>query len=112
MNKNAQREKLEVSVYEVVGSPFCVAASDGDRVYERLATAINEGVKIVISFRNVSTLTTAFLNTAIGRLYGDFHAQKIQQCLTARDITNGDLALLKQVVDTAKKYYNQRESDA
>ncbi len=34
-------EDIQVSMFEVVGGPLCVASSDGQKVYNRLAAAID-----------------------------------------------------------------------
>jgi len=99
-------EPLVISLYEVVGSPLCVASGDGQKVYNRLETVLKEGRNVVLSFRNVTTLTSAFLNAAIGQLYGAFPDQQIRSLLSVQDIEKDDLALLKRVVETAKKYFS------
>lgn len=103
------QKDVTISIFEVVGSPLCVAAGDGQRVYERLAVAIKEGRRVTLSFHNVSTLTSAFLNAAVGQLYGDFSEEKIRSSLTVQDMAPDDLALLKRVVDTAKAYFKDPE---
>ena len=50
-------------------------------------------------------LTSAFLNTSIGKVYGEFDEDKIKSSLTVSDISDEDKLLLKRVVDTAKVYY-------
>lgn len=97
--------ELRISIFEITGSPLCVAASDGQKVYERLATALKEKRKVALSFHNVTMLTSAFLNTAIGQLYGTFHEKEIRSLLNVIDIESDDLDLLKRVVDTAKQYF-------
>lgn len=98
-------KKVKISIFEVVGSPLCVASSDGHKVYNRLASALQANNAVTLSFRNVTHLTTAFLNVAIGQLYGKFEEQTMQQLLEVEDIENDDLERLKQVVDTAKQYF-------
>jgi hypothetical protein len=51
-------------------------------------------------------LTSAFLNAAIGQLYGEFDEKEIRALLTVANIQPDDLALLKRVVDTAKLYFS------
>lgn len=99
------QKDVTISIFEVVGSPLCVASGDGQKVYERLAAALKEGRSVMLSFHNVSTLTSAFLNAAIGQLYGEFSEEKIRALLKVQDIQSDDLALLKRVVDTAKQYF-------
>jgi len=100
MSKN-----LELSIFEVVGNPLCVASSDGQKVYDRVMAALKEGRNVTLSFRNVTTLTSAFLNAAIGQLYGVFSEDQIRALLTVEDMQQDDIALLKRVVETAKQYF-------
>lgn len=96
---------LTISVFEIVGSPLCVASGDGQKVFDRLAAALKEGRSVMLSFHNVTTLTSAFLNAAIGQLYGAFSEEQIRSLLKVRDMQADDLALLKRVVETAKQYF-------
>ncbi|MGH8558375.1 MAG: STAS-like domain-containing protein [Methylococcales bacterium] len=99
------RQNLELSLYEIVGSPLCVASDDGQKVYDRLAAALKERRGITLSFHNVTTLTSAFLNAAIGQLYGAFSEEEIRGLLKVQNIQSDDVALLKRVVETAKQYF-------
>lgn len=103
------QKDLTISIFEVVGSPLCVASGDGQKVYERLAAALKENRGVTFSFHNVSTLTPAFLNVAIGQLYWEFNEEKIRALLKVRDMQPDDLTLLKRVVETAKEYFNDRQ---
>ena len=96
---------LLISIFEIVGSPLCVASGDGQRVHDRLAAALQQDRPVILSFRNVSTLTSAFLNAAVGQLYGHFGEDQIRKLLTVEDMESDDVALLKRVVDTAKQYF-------
>lgn len=96
---------LSLSIFEIVGSPLCVASGDGQKVYDRLAAAMKEGRSVRLSFRNVTILTSAFLNAAIGQLYGTFSEEQIRALLKVQDMQPDDLALLKRVVETAKQYF-------
>jgi len=100
------QKEMTISIFEVVGSPLCVASSDGQKVYERLAIALKEGRSVTLSFHNVSILTSAFLNAAIGQLYGEFSEGNIRSLLKVQDMQPDDLALLKRVVETAKQYFS------
>jgi hypothetical protein len=96
---------LSFSIFEIVGSPLCVASSDGQKVYDRLEAALKEGRSVMLSFHNITTLTSAFLNAAIGQLYGLFTENQIRSLLKVQGIQPDDLALLKRVVETAKQYF-------
>lgn len=98
-------ERVTISAFEVIGSALCVASSDGQKVYHRIARVLQERGQVTLSFRNVSTLTSAFLNAAIGQLYGKFEPDEIRNRLQVVDMESRDIALLKRVVETAKQYF-------
>ena len=98
-------EHIHISAFEVVGSPFCVASDDGQKICDHLTAALKVNRSIALSFRNVTTLTAAFLNAAIGQLYGIFSEEQIRSRLKVVDADPDDLALLKRVVETTKLYF-------
>ena len=104
MSKN-----IQISMFEVVGSPFCVASDDGQKIYDHLDAALKADRNVVLSFRNVTALTGAFLSTAIGQLYGTFSEEKIQSLLKVEDAKPDDLRLLKSAVNNAKLYFKDPE---
>ena len=103
------QKDTRISVYEVVGSPLCVASDDGQKVHDRLAVALANGRPVLLSFHNVSTMTSAFLNTAIGQLYGNFSEEQVRALLKVEDIEPQDAGLVKRVVETAKQYFQDRQ---
>lgn len=102
-------ENIRISMFEVVGSPFCVASDDGWKVHKHLNAALRTDQDVVLSFHNVTALTAAFLTTAIGELYGTFSEEKIHSLLKVEDAEPDDLALLKSVVNNAKLYFKDSE---
>lgn len=102
-------ENIKISLFEVVGSPLCVASDDGQTVYNHITSALKANLAVRLSFHNVTALTAAFLNTAIGQLYGTFSEEKIRSLLKVEDAEQDDLSLLKRVVDNAKLYFKDPE---
>ena len=96
---------IKISLFEFVGSPLRVASDDGQKIYDRLNTALKANQYVALSFHNVTALTAAFLNAAIGQLYGTFSEEQIRSQLRIVDEKQDDLALLKRVVDNAKVYF-------
>jgi hypothetical protein len=102
-------EDIKISLFEVVGSPFCVASDDGQKIYDRLASALKADLAVRLSFYNVTALTGAFLSTAIGQLYGTFSEEKIRPLLKVENAKPDDLRLLKSAVNNAKLYFKDPE---
>lgn len=102
-------EAINKSIYQIVGNPLCVEATDGLKVSTIVSKFINNKQPVVLSFLNVQMLTSAFLNTAVGILYKDFSEGDIKKYLSVSDIDPTDAILLKRVVDTAKIFYSDPE---
>ena len=102
-----------VSVFDVIGSPIAVSSEDGQKVYDRIAPLLHQGKKVRLSFEKIEIVISAFLNAAIGQLYGEFSEDEVRNLfLVPREISPEDLALLKVVVDNAKLYFkNPKEFD-
>lgn len=98
---------IYLQLTEVVGSTLCVASDDGQKVYEQIVRALIDGQMVQLSFLNVESLTSAFLNAAIGQLYGKFSEEQIKSSLSVTDIQPDDAVLLKRVIDTAKLYFTK-----
>jgi hypothetical protein len=101
--------KIPIKVYEIVGSEFCVAADDGQKVYDQIARALQRDMPVEISFMNVRRLTSAFLNVAIGQLYGEYREDVLSSHLSVSDIEPDDRILLIRVIETAKAYFRNPE---
>ncbi len=102
-------DEIVVRVFDIVGSPLCVSADDGQAVHDKIAPLLRDSRQVVVSFERVETLISAFLNAAIGQLYGEFPEERIRELLSVRDMTSEDLTILKRVVDNAKVYFKNRK---
>jgi Icc-related predicted phosphoesterase len=99
-------EQIRISVYNSVGNSFCTEADDGKIVYESIKNAIVNKKSVILDFQNVEMITSAFLNTSVGQLYGEYAEDFIKNNLSVENILPEDAVLLKRVVETAKLYYN------
>lgn len=72
-------------------NPICVASDDGQKVHDRIDAALRDGQNVVVSFHNVTSLTSAFLNAAVGQLYGSFSADQIRVKLQVKDMVAEDI---------------------
>ena len=94
-----------IRVYDIVGGEFCVSTNDGQALYEKIAPLIKGGCAVEVSFEKIETIISAFLNAAIGQLYGDIPEERIQEFLTVSSMSEDDKVLLARVVENAKRYF-------
>jgi hypothetical protein len=101
-------QEIVVRAFDVIGSSLGVSSDDGQKVHDKVAPLLREGRKVSVSFDKIDTIISAFLNAAIGQLYGEFPEERIRELFTVKDMSPEDLALLKRVVDNAKLYFKNR----
>jgi hypothetical protein len=103
-------KNVTINIVNTVGDTFCIEAEDGQKVFDLITKALQENQKVTLSFLNVEKLTTAFLNTAIGQLYGEFTEDLIKEKLKVEHLAQSGIISLKRVVDTAKLYYKDPDA--
>lgn len=101
---------VHVSVIGIVGSGFCVSIQDGELVHDRILPLLQAGKHVVLSFKGVTDLISSFLNSAVGRLYGELDEPTIKARLSFSDLTEVDLTLIERVAENAKCYYANPEA--
>lgn len=101
---------LIINIARTAGTGICVAASDGHKVYNAISDGIRRGDRVVLSFENVTRITTAFLNTAVGQLYSEFSEGEVKNSMAPPiNANSAQLLRLKMVVDRAKAYFKNPE---
>ena len=96
-------------MFDVIGGPLCVSVSDGQRLHDKIAPVLKAGRPVVLSFEGVDILIPAFLNAAVGQLYGELSKNRIRELLSVRDLAPDDLDMLRRVVENAKLYFSRSE---
>ena len=103
-------DQVKIKVADLIGSPLCISAEDGQKVFDKVEQLVKDRQQVTISFENVIILISLFLNVAIGQLYGSFSEEDIRAHLKVEGLCSDDMELLKSVVDNAKKYYSNKKS--
>jgi hypothetical protein len=82
---------------------------DGEKIFTIISKflEIPNPRKIILNFKNVSLVTSFFLNTAIGQLYSKYDSAFLQEHLSVENMASEDLALLQKVIDNAKEYFKK-----
>lgn len=105
-------DRITIKVVDIIGSPLCISAEDGHKVFEKVEPLLKRGNSVTISFKHVTMLVSLFLNVAIGQLYGSLSEEEIRSKLQVEGLSGEDMELLKRVVDNAKRYYaNPKQYD-
>ena len=101
--------KITLRVSDILGSPLCISAEDGQRIFDKLQPLLKEGRQIEVSFERITVLISLFLNAAIGQLYGSFSDDEIRSHIKVTGLDNDDMEMLRRVKENAQNYYARPE---
>ena len=103
------KKQEKINVYGLIGGKDAVSSEDGGILFKEIAKALNEGSVVTLDFDKIELITSTFLNAAIGQLYSKHDSAKLREYLKLENVVNGDLAILKRVVERAKQYFIDKE---
>lgn len=93
-----------IKVHDVVGSEFCIGFRDGHKIFETITYMISQGRHVEISFENIRSLSAAFLESAIGRLYRcGIPEAKLEEYITWIDVSPERKLLIERAIAEAKE---------
>ena len=74
--------EITVRVFDIIGGPLCVSTCDGQRLYDEIAPLLRTGTPVVLSFERIEIVIAAFLDAAVGQLYGELPDESIRALLS------------------------------
>lgn len=95
---------MRIQVAQFFGQ-VCVDPDDGSRLCEQARSVLLRGESVCLDFDGVTTLTSSFLNAAIGCLYGTFSADDLARRLTWSGLDATDDSLMRLVQENAIRYF-------
>jgi hypothetical protein len=102
---------VKLKIADIVGSPVWVSTEDGQKVFQEITAALSANAVVELSFANRENLITAFLNAAIGQLYGGAYEESfLKEHLGYSDTTEDDRVMLERVIQNAKRYFANRQA--
>lgn len=100
---------IAVRIHDLVG-PICASTEDAQSIYDKIFPILADDRPVVLVFDGVEIVISAFLNVAVGQLFGTMPEDKIRALLSVSDIADDDRELLEVVMENAKRYF-ERPSD-
>jgi hypothetical protein len=82
-----------------------ITSEEGEPIYKMIYESLSKDEDISLDFKDVTFLTTAFLNVVIGTLYKDYTSEQLQKKLHVQNINEEIAARIKKVTTNAKAFY-------
>jgi len=103
-------KSVRLEIVNIIGNTICADVDDAEKVYQSIKKTIEENKKVVLSFKNVEIITSAFLNQAIGQLLKDYTRDELKEMIIFENIKKEDSLLLRRVIDSAELYYKHPDA--
>lgn len=101
-----------INISNTICSKRALTIEDGTLLFDVIKKHLEHDKKVVLSFNGIELIGNEFLNISIGQLYGVYKEDFIKEHLAIDENINEEYKeLLKRVVDTAKLYYKEKESE-
>ncbi len=102
-------ESVRINIFELIGNEAAVTSEDGELLCNRISKAFKAEKSALLDFNNIQLITSAFLNAAVGQLYGLYENDFLKKHLKVEHMANEDKILLKKVIERAKEYFKDKE---
>jgi LytS/YehU family sensor histidine kinase len=99
-----------IKIFEVVGSKVAVSTEDGDSLFETIIAFLERDFEVVLDFANIETLTSTFLNAAIGQLYSKYDSHFLRKHLSTSNLLPEDKELMIKIIERAKEYFKDKDN--
>lgn len=105
-NTNNQQHLI---VRDIIHSELAITTDDGNLVYDSIHKALKEKNQVKLDFKGIGIIITAFLNSAIGRLYENFDSDFLNEYLILENVADEDKNLFRIVAQRAKEYFADKK---
>jgi hypothetical protein len=104
-----EKNVILLTIKEIINRDTAVSSDDGDILFIEIDKHIKAGTIVELDFSDISLLTTAFLNSAIGQLYSIYKGDELNNSIKLKNVADEDKILFKKVIERAKEYFANKK---
>lgn len=99
----------QLKIKDIINRETAVSSDDGDFVFNQIVDCINGNSVAELDFSEITILTAAFLNSAIGQLYNTYSSEQLNNAISLKNVADEDKILFKKVIERAKEYFKNKK---
>lgn len=102
-----------IYVEKEIKTPLAVTSAKAKYIQKLLLKAVDDEERVEVDFSNINTLTTAFLNVAIGDLYAKYDSDTLNKfiIINGKSLTALQREKVKLVMQNAKNKLTNEQVD-
>lgn len=97
--------KHVIKIINIIDSPLAISREKGKILFDEIVPIIKEQNTVVLDFSDLKTISSAFLNSALGALYNVLPPDKLTEYvkINPNSIDNYQAETIKIVLNNARK---------
>ena len=104
---------MKIDVSNIIEKELATFVDDGILLHKEIKKYLDKNEKVIVDFSNIKMVISSFLNAAIGKLYGDFQYNFIENNLEIIGLDEDDEERLNDVViPNAKSFFEKKDKIA
>ena len=105
--------EIEIKVTDYSSANMAVSPDKAEVLFRTIAENLKQGNKVKVNFTEVKLVITAFLNIAIGKLFGDDSIKKdsLDKDLILFTEDERVKGLIEEVVINSKEFYENKKTN-
>ncbi len=103
---------MEIRIVDIINTNVAVTTENGNKVFNLVDENLKQNKFVEIDFSNIETMTTAFLNSAIGQLYSrdNYDSDFLNEHISISNFKENHFSLIIMVIERAKEYFADKKS--
>jgi hypothetical protein len=94
-----------INVAEFVSDRLCISDETGTILYHSIIDALHNGKRVNVSFENIADLSSAFFESAFGRLYlNGFTDRELKRRIIICGLSEDDKFIFDRVIDRVRDF--------
>ena len=99
---------MKLFIRERIG-PRCIIKEDGQKIYDAIHGALQNGETVTLDFDGVSQFASPFFNFAIGQLLKDIAEDDLRRLLQIEHLNETGRLVVERVIENAAKYHGDKD---
>lgn len=103
-------ERTVLKVSKIINKNLAVTTDEGDLLFQKIDENFEKKIPVTLDFSDLELIISAFLNAAIGQLYGKYSGDFLRKHIFIQDLSPEDTTILIKVIERAKQYFLDNKS--
>ncbi|RQT33416.1 STAS-like domain-containing protein [Burkholderia contaminans] len=99
---------MKIRIIDEIG-PRCIIADDGQKIHDRIVSALKSGTNVNLDFTDVRQFASPFFNYAIGQLFSEFSEDVVRKCVHLDNLNEIGTIVVERVVANALIFRDSKD---